>query len=896
MSQLYLIVSMIYKETSLWKSAFESSALCSATVSKALSQLIAAYDKFFERASMLANQISSDLPELTVHDENHFNALWEVADLIVGPRHDLNPLEIFVLGSAILLHDTANTVQAFKAGRAEVENTPQWRDNEAKLLNNRNNEGEELTAEEQKLVLLFTLRDIHAQRAKELHTFSVSVDDDKLFLIDDSDLRHSVGELIGEIAASHHWDVDDLNSKLQHVIGPPAGFPSDWSIRPILLACLLRCADAAQIDASRAPRFLQGIIQPNPVSEEHWNAQNMLHQPSISAKNPETLVFTSTKRFPVVQSKAWWVAFDLIVNADKELNACDALLRDLNFPTFQVRRIAGAETPRRLSQFVRTEGWEPVDAQIKVSNVSRVVDLFGGEKLYGNSVHIPLRELLQNASDAIKIRRALDTGDDPFEGKITVRLRKVENHIYLEVDDDGFGMSEEALIGPLLDFTSSYLNSSIAAREYPGLVGRRIKRRGKYGVGFFSVFMLSNQVMVTSRSFDKSPEIAKTLRFDNGLTTRPLLMEATPEGYGIKTSTRVSIRITAEQVEKLKTIAIHGVSGDLTNITLPNIIASMAPLLDVDIYVDEFGDSSLAHKANWASQDAEEWLNEVNPDIINLNEAQTRYLKTALDKVRSNLEFIDPKEPQLGKALIAYFAGRGTYSVDGLTTPKYVSGAANEICGVINKSPNGPQRNGGHFPNNKSIAEWATRQAYKLSKCNLSNAEKYIAAYRTAKFGGVPYPIATAFLNGEAKPIDDFYQVLLTGFLYAPIERASRFKERSKLASIRYRVGSTLYGFRRDDLTYNVSVLEGRDNVEADYYNLVPSETEAEAGAFFSMLASHVSKNGRELVMESIEDFEIAEYTGPSSAFESFTKGMQIKMTVLKISLVEAQKNKQTPP
>jgi hypothetical protein len=56
-----------------------------------------------ERAKMLAGEIHRDLPDFTVHDITHLDALWEMADLIAGPDYPLNPLEAFALGAVFLL-------------------------------------------------------------------------------------------------------------------------------------------------------------------------------------------------------------------------------------------------------------------------------------------------------------------------------------------------------------------------------------------------------------------------------------------------------------------------------------------------------------------------------------------------------------------------------------------------------------------------------------------------------------------------------------------------------------------------------------------------------------------------------------------------------------------------
>ena len=73
--------------------------------------------RFRERASVITARISATFPDLTVHDVTHLDALWETASLIAGDGYPLNPLEAFVFGGAILLHDAAHCFEAYDGGQ-----------------------------------------------------------------------------------------------------------------------------------------------------------------------------------------------------------------------------------------------------------------------------------------------------------------------------------------------------------------------------------------------------------------------------------------------------------------------------------------------------------------------------------------------------------------------------------------------------------------------------------------------------------------------------------------------------------------------------------------------------------------------------------------------------------
>ena len=119
---------------------------------------------------------------------------------------------------------------------------------------------------------------------------------------------------------------------------------------------------------------------------------------------------------------------------------------------------------------METDGWEPTDSTVHVSDVANLVTTLGGEQLYGKDadrLHVVLRELIQNATDAICARRSLPNSGE-FEGSITIRLLKRNDGGWtLQVDDDGVGMSSTTLTNDLLDFGRSFWVRERAAREFP---------------------------------------------------------------------------------------------------------------------------------------------------------------------------------------------------------------------------------------------------------------------------------------------------------------------------------------------------------------------------------------------------------------------------------------------
>ena len=491
-------------------------------------RLCTAYEIFWERGVRLAQRISTDLPGLTLHDEEHLAALWDRASQLTGPNYPINPLEAFVFGGAVLLHDAGHAAAAYEGGTAELKQTREYRDAVAAILRRRGanppleddiiNPSKEITD----AALFVALRRLHAKQAEVLATRAFN----GIFLIEDHELRDNLAQLIGRVAASHHWDRHSLDEKLGRLQGAPGFMPQEWSIRPVMIACLLRCSDAIQIDQRRAPAFARALHTPQGQSRLHWAAQQ-LAQPLLRPETdggPGGLVFTSQTDFTEDNADAWWIAHDLIKTANDELQGCYQIMKDMGLYAFTVDRVAGAESTLQLERHIRTADWRPVSAEVRVSSVEQMVRLFGGPLLYGRDPSVPLRELIQNASDAVRARRAL-MSDPHYEGKVVVTLKEEHDSWLLIVEDDGIGMSERVLTGPLLEFGKSFWASEEAQDEFPGLVSARLHQAGRYGIGFFSTLMIAQRIEVTSRRWDAGQNEARKLTFREGLRLRPLILK-----------------------------------------------------------------------------------------------------------------------------------------------------------------------------------------------------------------------------------------------------------------------------------------------------------------------------------------------------------------------------------
>ena len=485
---------------------------------KYINDLCTSFENIRDRIKELLAEIPHKFPGYTAHNISHSDALWRMTDIILTKSEiTLNPVEAYVLGSSFLFHDLGMS-PAIYGDYSSLRECDLWNDTYAYFVKEKEQEeSAQKKADEE------TIRKLHAQNAEKLplHCFKgqKGFEKDYTYLIENANLRNSLGETIGKIAASHGTPIDEIENILSMEEFSLTGYPTSWKINPIKLACILRIADAIHITADRVPYILWFTRKMDDMSRLHWNFHSKLHDPSVKDGR---LIYQSKTAFTKLEQDSWWLCHDTLKMINQELLDVDSLLSRLKIKSLGAWCVKDIDSPKALSKQINVEGWTPVDIQMKVTNVSRLVQTLGGEALYGKNDLAPLRELVQNASDAIRARRKLDNEEESW-GNVNITIDSDSEGLFLEVEDNGIGMSEKVLVGPFLDFGKSFWHSSLMRVELPGLENSDFQSTGHFGIGFYAVFMLGNKVSVTTRRYDENRNNTRVLEFNNGTNSRPLL-------------------------------------------------------------------------------------------------------------------------------------------------------------------------------------------------------------------------------------------------------------------------------------------------------------------------------------------------------------------------------------
>lgn len=117
-----------------------------------------------------------------------------------------------------------------------------------------------------------------------------------------------------------------------------------------------------------------------------------------------------------------------------------------------------------------------------------------------------LRELISNCSDSLeKLRHLQVAGNDSIENPDTpldIKISTIKNKQQIIIEDTGVGMNREELI----EYLGTIAHSSSKAfvdelKKSPDTISASDNVIGKFGVGFYSTFMVSDFVEVYSKSW-----------------------------------------------------------------------------------------------------------------------------------------------------------------------------------------------------------------------------------------------------------------------------------------------------------------------------------------------------------------------------------------------------------
>ncbi|RAI43092.1 hypothetical protein CH341_16150 [Rhodoplanes roseus] len=378
------------------------------------------------------------------------------------------------------------------------------------------------------------------------------------------EVRQQISSLFSHVDATTRRDLalvcashtrDDLSDTGKYKISQPYGSTRKEEVNLQYVAVVLRAADLLQITKRRAPLVLYQIVSPkDPISQLEWQKQGAVRsvrpKPGIDRDgNVSEAVASATvevhARFE--RPDGFFGLTDYLLYAEQELQLCHAAI---------IKSERLLENPPKFPwRFIDSSGVEANGFLTQSFGFSldqeKILELLTGHTLY-NDTSVVIRELTQNALDAVRLQRFLDQKNNPLSttaGHIKIAWRSKER--MLMIIDNGTGMSQEVIEKHFLKVGSSRYQDEHFKEKYP-----EFSSISRFGIGALSVFMVSDDVEITTCSPDDPEARIISLRSVHGKYLIKLLNKvADREQIGVfphGTSVRLNLRPTAEIGDVLK--------------------------------------------------------------------------------------------------------------------------------------------------------------------------------------------------------------------------------------------------------------------------------------------------------------------------------------------------------
>uniref|UniRef100_A0A7S4D4B0 Histidine kinase/HSP90-like ATPase domain-containing protein n=1 Tax=Heterosigma akashiwo TaxID=2829 RepID=A0A7S4D4B0_HETAK len=166
------------------------------------------------------------------------------------------------------------------------------------------------------------------------------------------------------------------------------------------------------------------------------------------------------------------------------------LAKNLQHVRKQTQRTFGGLTPLHMTAAPAAESYQ------FQAEVSRVMDIIINS-LYSDR-DVFMRELVSNAADACDKKRFLSITDQGAKADCQIKIKADAENNTLIIEDSGVGMTKDELINNLGRIAQS------GTRNFMEALGKGeadVNLIGQFGVGFYSAFLVAEQVTVTTKAF-----------------------------------------------------------------------------------------------------------------------------------------------------------------------------------------------------------------------------------------------------------------------------------------------------------------------------------------------------------------------------------------------------------
>lgn len=417
---------------------------------------------------------------------------------------------------------------------------------------------DDLNSSSRKLIGEF-LRWHHARLAHEFAIFGVPGPATDRIRLNHARLGEHLRDIAGLVARSHTLSIRRCTDYLQTRWGSSMN-PMD--IHAAFLMGIARITDYMEFQVNRSPKIsFRYKCMWRKRSESEQRAYSAVTNLTFINNDPELVRMDAIPDdvFQFLQLKEWQTGIQAELDQSwaviGEIYHSNPILKDLKLSLRRVRsNLDDATSIGNHATFV------PDHFVFDISQPD-ILKLMVGP-LYGDDPCYGIRELLQNALDAVRERIVFQQHHPDTQ---TASLRALSADVVLSigdpdesgsatitVEDQGIGMNESTIKDYFLRVGSSYRNSETWQKEFevttpnimPGQGRSTVIRTGKFGVGSLAAFLLTDEIEVETRHI-KSPY---GLRFKARLTGDAIEIRKDP---ALCVGTRIRFVTNKETIERI---------------------------------------------------------------------------------------------------------------------------------------------------------------------------------------------------------------------------------------------------------------------------------------------------------------------------------------------------------
>ncbi len=324
-------------------------------------------------------------------------------------------------------------------------------------------------------------------------------------------------DLAGLVARSHGRPLRDFFGYLRLRYH---GRVTCRNAHPLFLAALLRIADYLEMRPDRVHplrRHLQRLR--SPISRDEWNAHLAVREIRHPDEEDAEAVFVVASP----ESAGQFVKLRrLLLGLQLELDTSWAVLGEvfsrqgpLAHLALTLRRVrSNLDDPEQFFDRERP-GFFPLPAAFTMAGADLLKLLI--RPLYGDRPEVGVRELLQNAVDAVRElwQHAADRGDPerreiplaPQQADVLIAIdTDAAGQRWLTVTDRGIGMTAATVRDYFLKAGASLRTSDAWRREFEVAGHSKILRAGRFGIGALAAFLLGPRLAVGTRHVSEPAE------------------------------------------------------------------------------------------------------------------------------------------------------------------------------------------------------------------------------------------------------------------------------------------------------------------------------------------------------------------------------------------------------